>query len=519
MIDEIMDKPGKRHIIIIILFALLIRIVFLVGYNLSDDLGYAETAGIIISGKEYVSTTTTFYLVSNMRLLMVYPIALSFKIFGVNDYSLVIYPLLCSIGGIFITYKLGEMLFNKETGILASLLLSFYPMDVIYATWAMPDVPIAFFMASATYFFLKAEKLRENEKYSIKGININKRGVLLVVTGLIIGVSYLIRVSGLMILLVIITYILYRTWITKRIKLDYCWILTGILIIIFLEACFYYTQLGSIDGLSLRYKAIEDTFGSTPGYHDQYYFLRGMLNLDYENNFMWENRYDVHYGLYYYLIIPAIIICILTRDKKAFPVIIWLIALFLWSNYGSMSITKYVLIHKLHRHMTIIAIPSMLILSKVIIDRFYNKKSIIPRTIGLLIIIALFTTSIFYISNRYVYLKASVHDFTLMHTILKDLDDKPIYGDPVVRTQLKYKFKYKKNELIRTIENVKECDEIKDAYVIMKGSRGFVDNEFFINSIPECMYEPPSNWDLIEIIKGPKIDFFSSYDPVVYYVR
>jgi len=150
-------KILRKHscLIWILIFALFLRLYFFVGLNWSDDIGYVNDAYRILKN-EFVFTKYP----PTLRPMMIYPLSFTFLVLGISNYTATLYPLLASLGSIILIFYLGKEFFDYETGLIAAFLLSFFPLNVIYSTWIMPDLIIAFFMGLSVYFFLKSNKKR-----------------------------------------------------------------------------------------------------------------------------------------------------------------------------------------------------------------------------------------------------------------------------------------------------------------------------------------------------------------------
>ena len=182
----------KFLLLIIVLFGLALRLIFFAGMGASDSLAYSKAANEIDKGIDPNSTLTL-----TTRMGLIYAIALSYNLFGINDFSSVLFVLLTSIGNMILISYFGKLLFNKKVGLIAAFLLSFFPLDVVYSTKLVSDIPSAFFMSLGVYFFLYSEikpKLKYNIGYCF--------------SGLFIGIGYLIRESVLLIGLFFLIYVL-----------------------------------------------------------------------------------------------------------------------------------------------------------------------------------------------------------------------------------------------------------------------------------------------------------------------
>jgi len=70
------------------------------GLDWSDDVSYVDVASRILKG--------TYHPSHPPRLMIVYPIAFFFKIFGINEFSGTMFSLICSILSIVLIYYFGK---------------------------------------------------------------------------------------------------------------------------------------------------------------------------------------------------------------------------------------------------------------------------------------------------------------------------------------------------------------------------------------------------------------------------
>lgn len=514
----------NRYLLLILIFALVLRLKFFVGLNFADDPGYSFDAYRITQGEIGVPG----YL-PGLRSGMIYPIAFFFKFFGVSNASATMYPLLCSLGSIVLIYLIGKFMFDEKTGLIAALLLSFYPLNVINATWIMPDVPIAFFISMGAFLFLLGDsvgelviKLRVNIKRGRRvrqNFHLRARGALFFFSGISVGIAYLTRASGLIILLFIVPYMLYRTLRTRKIEKSYVLFFAGMLMIFLLESTFYMLKSGEPENFFIRYNVVTGFYhkGTAGINSDLKYFPNVMFNLGSGGNFRWDNRYFVQYGLFYYFIVLALIYVLMKWERRAFPLVFWLLALFIYSEFGSMSLKEFVPIHKLHRHLTVLTIPALTILAYLLSVNLGGDRHILRRVSSFLIVIFLLSTSVFYIHHEHMYLKTISHDTREIYEFLKNQPEKPIYVDPGIGGHLNFYFKFQRNHLLRCFPCEKNCDKIRDSYVILKGTRGQALDPYYESNVGKCLNKPLNNWEYLTTIRGPEIDIFGFFDPEIYY--
>src|SRR3989338_8049061 len=84
---------AKLLLFLIVIFGLFLRLIFFSGMGISDSLVYSKTANDINAGKGIDPNST---LTLSTRLGLIYPTALSYKLFGINDLSSVLFVLLRS---------------------------------------------------------------------------------------------------------------------------------------------------------------------------------------------------------------------------------------------------------------------------------------------------------------------------------------------------------------------------------------------------------------------------------------
>jgi len=135
---------GKTYtlLLLIVIFGLVLRLIFFSGMGISDSLVYSKTAHDINEGRGIDPDST---LTLSTRLGLILPTALSYRLFGINDFSSVIFVLITSIASIILIFYFGKLLFNEKMGLMAAFLLSFFPLNIVHATklqsWVQTYLP------------------------------------------------------------------------------------------------------------------------------------------------------------------------------------------------------------------------------------------------------------------------------------------------------------------------------------------------------------------------------------------
>ncbi len=186
---------------LILILATGLRVVSFIGYGYDgDDVGYADLAHSIVAGgfREAHERTS---LIFPARIGILAPAAMSFKVFGVSEQALGVYPLVVSLAGILLAYVAGSVLFNERVGLVAAVLHALLPVDVRYGTLLYPDPPGALWLNGAILLVYVASRGA-----------IRRRIVAGILAGLFLGLSWLSKEALLFSLPFVGGYILWATY-------------------------------------------------------------------------------------------------------------------------------------------------------------------------------------------------------------------------------------------------------------------------------------------------------------------
>ena len=211
-------KINKNILALISIFviAAVLRITFFNGLNWDDDPDYVFRAYLIKTGKAFIFKDN-----NGFRIGTYYPAAIFYTLFGINDFACGSYALLVSLISIVAVFYLGKLLFNVHTGLIAALLLAFYPLDVELASRLLPDGLLSGFSLFAMYFLYRAE---------INNLNSNSSSLkspwLYVVSGLILGWCTLVNMSAVVLIIFITVYFMVSL-VTFRKKIQAAGLIKG----------------------------------------------------------------------------------------------------------------------------------------------------------------------------------------------------------------------------------------------------------------------------------------------------
>ena len=112
-----------------------------------------------------------------------------FKLFGYSPAIIHLYMLGFSLAAIYFTYKVGEMLSNKQIAIAASFFLAFSPLFIAQSVNLNFDLPAMALIMASYYYLLKKDHL----KYAIAGtilVMTKEVGILFIAAGVLSTVFY-----------------------------------------------------------------------------------------------------------------------------------------------------------------------------------------------------------------------------------------------------------------------------------------------------------------------------------------
>jgi len=185
---------GKFCILLcILLLAVALRIYCFNGYWGTDDGEYALLANAMVRGNfsEFVEQNYIrhFYAPAQLplRIGLIYPLSILFRVFGVSENVLLFYPLLISVLGVVLAFLCGRLLFSVNAGLITAAIWSVLPEDVKLATSFLPDGIASFYgsLGILVVLFMINSKIEGSFPRFLCGF----------VAGLFFGISWLSKES------------------------------------------------------------------------------------------------------------------------------------------------------------------------------------------------------------------------------------------------------------------------------------------------------------------------------------
>lgn len=405
---KVTEFVADNQLLAIILLTALLRTIFFVGVQLGDDLAYIKYAHDLLVGESRLPAN---HWESRMGLIL--PLLVSFKMLGSNEHVAALFPVVCSLINVVLIYKIAESLFNAKVAIISALLLSVFPLDLYYSTSAYPTVPLSTMCGLSVYFLLRSKARSRILHYFL--------------SGLFLGLAYLVHETALFLALFLMPYILLFTIHQRLRKL---WFLcVGFAVVIALEMGAYtilaHNPLHRANVVSTNVSfpwPTDDTADSIASDQARHSFLRDKESKVLRGRNFWIEPFwalttQQEFGLYYYLVIPFTIYFLIKRRKidGIEIILLWLIPLILYLFYGTISPFEYRTLRRWPRYFSMVNFPAIILLGVAFEHLLVARKKLIATLLLLLLICSSLTIVSLDNRHRYAVLQRMVADYVKTH--------------------------------------------------------------------------------------------------------
>lgn len=486
----------------ILLVAAGLRIVLFSGITGADTFYYARTATNIAEGVFHFTGH-----VHETRLGLILPTALVYWVLGVNEYTSAAFPLLCSLASIALIFYFARLLFQEDlAGLVCAALLTFFPMEIFFASQLMSEIPLNFLLAWCVYLFLRGESLPNRSLARWYYLS----------AGVIWGWAYTTKIFAVFLVLFFLGYLLYQ----RKLSTAYLWITCGVIIVLLLEMGLYYRYTGNpFYAIVMNLLSSSNDAEPNPG------------NMYRNELFLYPYYWFIsvyHVGFYYYFIFLATGYALWNKLKRTYIPLLWAGTLFLYLQFGREG--KY-LIHKEARFLSILTFPCLLVLGYAFTHYYrMSTKNTKRRAVlvgGSLLFLAL--TSLGFVGFNQAMARSEIAE---LRAVVRFLKQQPltqnIYTDNLSAQYLNYFFGYQATDRItpfhihnyRTGENTFPVDfaRLRQALIIVNWHVIHVTQDikgFKLIQYPEIIYHPPQTWTVLHTIPPPDSWIY----PVVRFLR
>lgn len=157
-------------ILILFLFFCILFFSFLGGHHLisPDETRYVGIAWEMYHNDNYITPTIASSPFLGKPILFYWLEILAFKCFGVSEFSARLFPAFLGVITTLTTYSFGRIVFNRKTGVIASLIVASSPLYFALTHYANMDGEVASLLTcSLLCFYIGVHKINNQEKSSL----------------------------------------------------------------------------------------------------------------------------------------------------------------------------------------------------------------------------------------------------------------------------------------------------------------------------------------------------------------
>lgn len=444
-----------------------------------DDLAYTDTAYTIYKGHFKESE-----FIFSHRFLINFPIAFFYYLFGPSDFSSSLWSLLCAVATVVIAYLIGKELYDEKAGLISAVLFTTFPLVTLLATATGDNIPMEFFAALSVLLLLYARKesvkVKKYFKYFLSGF--------FLYSGLLTTPEFAV-VFFFFGCYAVLSYALNKK---TGINASSLFFVLGVVLGFSIVAIYEYITLK--DPLFFIHSQMR--FYSTVGVKNEGGYV-GIPSATQDPNFyisvMFPYSFDLssfgrHFlnslitnlnsssnyaGFYFYFFVISAAFLIFLKERRSYLMILWAVSTIGYLQFGTMSITQYILMHRLERFLLIAAVPICVTIG-IFVSKILEFRSIVKYAFAALILFLLIYPTFkinyhWYKANYYVKL-----DSYAIAELLNKIGNATVYAPSGEIGFLKILTNYNQNITYFGLEALKNCSSIdtnfKNIYIVASES-------------------------------------------------
>ena len=484
--NEKFDKIPFEPVYLFMILAFILRLVTFMGISEGDDLSYTLLAHRFANG-DFAAN-----FIFDIRWVVYVPVALLYKIFGVNDFTSLLPTMVYGISAVWLAYKIVLEETDRLTASIATLLYLSFPIVLIYGNFLQVAPSLEFFTLLTVYSFQR-------------GIKSEKTGWF-ILGGFAIGGIFFARTTGLFIAPLASFYVWYRKGFNRKTVL---WIACAALCSLVLPAVQGLVYL-SVHGDFFHHIAIsrkgidyqDRMFDVDP--KDLFFYIRTMFT---EGNFAnWKM-----FGLNGYSIAASTLACIILicmkKAGKEVIFFIWFVSYFLFMTFAPTSFSPYTTLIRNVRYAIIFLLPVCAIYG-IFLKRMLKSGRTALQITSIAIFLTLFISNIaFSVHDSIRFKNRRTEQKSSIEALLKDYPDTLFYiADKNTARRIAYYSGYK-NSSYKHIKSLKQIKK-QGVFLILRRFPASV-SRFYIpkDELLKIRKNPPVGMTLKK-----KLPFFYVYE-------
>ncbi len=475
----------------ILLFGLSLRLFFFVGVGGWDDISYLAHVHEIGDGVFDTVAAENGTFPFRYRVGLIIPTAVLFKIFGASEAVAAIVPMACSLGLIYVCWRLGRLI-SPVTGAIAGLLMATLPSGIVSAGSLLPIPCGAFFAGLSVVLWIEAEGL-------IKPQDTPPGHLRYFLLGLSLGCAYLFRLeAGLYGIVFIALAILYR-----RPHVGWLFAAVGVVTVLGAENYVYWARHGE---WLYRLKVVSAGFSSMTSDLSEELVARKSVWMFAKAVFLKPSELGIHGAAAFVAAAVSLRWC--RQEHRA--VLLWFWTLVGYLCFGSWSFTSYVPTTKEPRYLMLVAVPGLVLLANLLarqIQHTGRRRGVGYAGLTTIVAAGLFLTNIVWVYHHENaagsrQLAESVRSYAREHGLQPERTT--VWAEHYVAANLVALMPEFDVRALTDAE--KNSGYYKTRISEDQIDGGLVVNDSFLNRkyaeatavmLPEYLQSPPENWSLI----------------------
>ena len=325
-----LDRRDVLWIALAIALSAALRYAFYGGMSSPDELNTLRNGAQWWTGRFELRDAL---FIHDTRPLMFIPVGWSFAAFGVSAATALLWPLVASLGVVFLVYLIARRLFGRETAVYTVLCAAFFPLLVQEATRLLPGAVMNLLIALCALFFVVSEEAGR------------RRWLWLAASGMAYGAIQMAGelgiVLGLLFVAAVIVWRRHPLWtywpsvagfgVVTAIFLLYQWVETGNPLFKLDLSKYVYAQLKAVAPRQPLYytKLMLAPFAGGGGV----FYLAGLGGL----------------------------VALAGRRREAMFFALWMALTWAFLDFGSLSVTEYRPLSKEVRYFSVVSVPAVIL--------------------------------------------------------------------------------------------------------------------------------------------------------------
>ena len=459
------------------LFFIFFRMVFFTGIEGSDDLQYANIAHAMSTGDYSLAFPTKEQTPSygphfSMRYGILFPLALTFSLLGVSEFTATLPSLIYSLGMVLLAYYTGRRFFNTQVGLIAACLIAFLPLEVLLSTSVSVDSAVAFWLSLSIILILRDHGSDSPPSW---------RPYLL--AGVCWGIGFVTKVISVLLFPAILVLALFDH--PKR-RLFYTYICIGFVLVEGTELLIY--LLGTGDPLT-RYHVVRSVTTNFMMESLQEKNLWYRLFVEYPLQLFHPGK--SHYFSLFPLLTAVFLIAqrsVLRANPATRNMAIWWGIGLMAVNFAPSQLWPYLpALEPYSRHIAFISIPLVVLLG-CLLNRYSYRFLFVCLTF--LVVVALFHMTLIYANH--VKGPGVAYNDREVSRFLKTQTERPIFTDQRTEMVLEFFFAYDRNDRINRFPPLQ--DAMEQCYVVANWKRLEFLERSYAEPVPTYVTTPPGHW-------------------------